>query len=31
VSAANPDLAPPDAARTVSGDLDNIVLMAMRK
>jgi serine/threonine-protein kinase len=31
VSAANPDLAAPDAARTVSGDLDNIVLMAMRK
>ena len=31
VSAANPELAAPDAARTVSGDLDNIVLMAMRK
>jgi serine/threonine-protein kinase len=28
---ANPDLAPPDAQRKVSGDLDNIVLMAMRK
>ena len=31
VSAANLESAPPDAARTVSGDLDNIVLMAMRK
>jgi serine/threonine-protein kinase len=31
VSAANPELAAPDASRTVSGDLDNIVLMAMRK
>ncbi len=31
VSIANPELAAPDAARTVSGDLDNIVLMAMRK
>jgi eukaryotic-like serine/threonine-protein kinase len=31
VIAANPELAAPDAARTVSGDLDNIVLMAMRK
>jgi serine/threonine protein kinase/Tfp pilus assembly protein PilF len=31
VSAANPELAAPDAARTLSGDLDNIVLMAMRK
>ena len=30
-SAANSELAAPDAARTVSGDLDNIVLMAMRK
>lgn len=28
---ANPELAPPDAARKLSGDLDNIVLMAMRK
>jgi len=27
----NPDLAPPDAFRKLSGDLDNIVLMAMRK
>jgi tetratricopeptide (TPR) repeat protein len=27
----NPELAPPDAARKLSGDLDNIVLMAMRK
>ena len=26
-----PELAPPDAARELSGDLDNIVLMAMRK
>jgi serine/threonine protein kinase/tetratricopeptide (TPR) repeat protein len=31
VSAANPELAAPDAARKLSGDLDNIVLMAMRK
>jgi len=31
VIAANPELAAPDAARTVGGDLDNIVLMAMRK
>jgi hypothetical protein len=31
VGAANPELAVPDAARTLSGDLDNIVLMAMRK
>ena len=31
VSAANVELAPPDAARTLSGDLDNVVLMAMRK
>ncbi|HLX82773.1 MAG TPA: serine/threonine-protein kinase [Terriglobales bacterium] len=31
VSTANSELAPPDAARTLSGDLDNIVLMAMRK
>lgn len=31
VSAANSELAPPDASRTLSGDLDNIVLMAMRK
>jgi len=30
-SAANPALAAPDAARTLSGDLDKIVLMAMRK
>jgi eukaryotic-like serine/threonine-protein kinase len=30
-SAANPNLAAPDAARTLRGDLDNIVLMAMRK
>jgi len=30
-SARNPELAAPDAARTVRGDLDNIVLMAMRK
>ncbi len=30
-SAANPQLAVPDAARTLGGDLDNIVLMAMRK
>ena len=30
-SAANAELAAPDAARTLSGDLDNIVLMAMRK
>lgn len=30
LSAANPALAP-DAARTLRGDLDNIVLMAMRK
>ncbi|MFZ3339878.1 MAG: serine/threonine-protein kinase [Terriglobales bacterium] len=28
---ANPAAAPPDAARKLSGDLDNIVLMAMRK
>lgn len=26
-----PDLAPPDAARKLSGELDNIVLMALRK
>jgi serine/threonine protein kinase len=31
VSRTNPELAPPDAARKVGGDLDNIVLMAMRK
>lgn len=31
VAEANPDLAPPDASRKLSGDLDNIVLMAMRK
>jgi tetratricopeptide (TPR) repeat protein len=31
VSAANAERAAPDAARTLSGDLDNIVLMAMRK
>ena len=31
VSAANAELAAPDAARKLSGDLDNIVLMAMRK
>jgi eukaryotic-like serine/threonine-protein kinase len=31
VSARNAELAAPDAARTLSGDLDNIVLMAMRK
>ncbi len=31
VGAANAELAAPDAARTLSGDLDNIVLMAMRK
>jgi len=31
LSAANPVLAAPDAARTLRGDLDNIVLMAMRK
>jgi serine/threonine-protein kinase len=30
-SAANPELAAPDAAQTLSGDLDNIVLMALRK
>ena len=30
-SAANPQLAAPDASRTLGGDLDNIVLMAMRK
>ncbi len=30
-SAANVELAAPDASRTLSGDLDNIVLMAMRK
>ncbi len=28
---ANPELAPPDAARKLGGELDNIVLMAMRK
>ena len=28
---SNPGSAPPDAARELSGDLDNIVLMAMRK
>jgi serine/threonine-protein kinase len=31
VGKANPDFAPPDAARKLSGDLDNIVLMALRK
>jgi serine/threonine-protein kinase len=31
VGKENPDLAPPDASRKLSGDLDNIVLMAMRK
>ncbi|MGB8010596.1 MAG: serine/threonine-protein kinase [Terriglobales bacterium] len=31
VSAANAGLAAPDAARKLTGDLDNIVLMAMRK
>src|SRR5579862_4522499 len=31
VSTANSELAPPDASRKLSGDLDNIVLMAMRK
>jgi serine/threonine-protein kinase len=31
VSAANAGVAAPDAARTLPGDLDNIVLMAMRK
>lgn len=31
VSAANPELGAPDAAQIVRGDLDNIVLMAMRK
>ncbi|MBZ5664928.1 MAG: serine/threonine-protein kinase [Acidobacteriia bacterium] len=30
-SAANTNLSVPDAARTLHGDLDNIVLMAMRK
>ncbi len=30
-SAANAALAAPDAARTLNGDLDNIVLMALRK
>jgi eukaryotic-like serine/threonine-protein kinase len=31
VGKENPDTAPPDASRKLSGDLDNIVLMAMRK
>ena len=31
VGKANPELAPPDAARKLRSDLDNIVLMAMRK
>src|SRR5579871_3603115 len=31
VGRQNPSLAPPDASRKLSGDLDNIVLMAMRK
>jgi eukaryotic-like serine/threonine-protein kinase len=31
VGKANPELAPPDASRKLSKDLDNIVLMAMRK
>ena len=30
-STKNADLAPPDASRKLSGDLDNVVLMAMRK
>ncbi len=31
VGRLNPEAAPPDASRKLSGDLDNIVLMAMRK
>ncbi len=31
MAAANAEVAAPDAARTLHGDLDNIVLMAMRK
>ena len=31
VGELNPELAPPDASRKLRGDLDNIVLMAMRK